>query len=1090
VLLALLENDRIKSDEIIRIVHEMVDIGMVVPESFSGEDDVLREHQLELIRPKVAQLSTIFSAEESPLLFIASSFKDIADFVGKIKSAINPDTTDLISQFLYNKFSEATKLLINNYITDSVPSAALQEAVITELNTLIQKPETIYESTRFNGVFLSVATEQLKDKHITEGLQETALIRYNRLLLDDAYPLELLGAYASDSTTSDSFVDTAKNVMGFVNALPTDTYTEGMLYIAGKPFAIATPDVLIDHNPTITYELEDGTLLSVEKTSEKKLKVQLGKAEEDKATTVAAFIEKLSAEGVDVTAQCVETINPDKKKLTKYDASTGILTLAGAPFQISPADALANHTPTITYDLKVPIVEISGEKLIIQLGKVGSETTLEELKTILEADENINSVTLSNANKYTKLIEDASKVTSYNKDTGLLTIVGEQFQLSPVNPWNLTNPVLEVTYVQESGAKPEATVDATNKLTLQLGAAGSRTTVKQLIHELKNKLTGTDVTYIAPLIPAAPETNFKDYHTLTTTKYTALSNELEDLDDKVDFPPQVETTIEKIEQTVEELGLDTIDDSSSLVTLLANKLRNDWLKNYPNYHFIVNIAENLIIDWLEMDASADQFNEVFKIINSSILEISGKKLTLKFTKADVFDPAKTSVSFNLDVSEPRVTLNEDGALSIRLGKAGDSSLGQLKAALEKKLQEKDALAMVTVSDSEGNLLDDPKKPIRCIPKYELEVGGIDLLALLNKCLLIAKFIIDNRISIAYKEYEEVPPDEGLDSSKEVGSTTPSGQGSPPDQGLPTPQPNVGQSGAPSAPEAYSPTPTSTAVNIDIRSIALGLLDGYWDNVIPFLASDLQLWARHLQKGTLKQAVSNILDVKGMTNELENRKNAFLKLFEYELRPGPHFYNAATKELVIAGEIFTLNMAVDHEDSLVNHTPEVTYNESDSTQPSVIINADKKLTIALGATATPSTIYQLKEVMEAMPEIASLEGPFPTLQTATRESVEFIFPLLKSLISQVLGDYNDTDNEKPGSIAQVTEVPFKLVALFTELALNHIPLPKAFTDFLTGTPKPGEAPVSPGCLLLALPYAALEQVLGFILTTQEKEQQAA
>ena len=134
----------------------------------------------------------------------------------------------------------------------------------------------------------------------------------------------------------------------------------------------------------------------------------MGKAEEDKATTVAAFIEKLSAEGVDVIAHCVETISPNEKKLTQYDATTGILTIAGAPFQISPADALANHTPSITYDLKVPIVEISGEKLTIQLGKVGSETTLAELKTILEADPNINSVTLSNANKYTKLIADDS----------------------------------------------------------------------------------------------------------------------------------------------------------------------------------------------------------------------------------------------------------------------------------------------------------------------------------------------------------------------------------------------------------------------------------------------------------------------------------------------------------------------------------------------------------------------------------------------------------------------------------------------------------------------------------------------------------
>ena len=464
---------------------------------------------------------------------------------------------------------------------------------------------------------------------------------------------------------------------------------------------------------------------------------------------------------------------------------------------------------------------------------------------------------------------------------------------------------------------------------------------------------------------------------------------------------------------------------------------------------------------------------------------------------------------------------------------------------------------------------------------------------------------------------------------------------------------------------------------------MGLLDGYWDHVIPFLAPDLQPWARHLQKGTLQEAVRNIVDIEGMMADLENRKNAFLKLFEYQLRPD--FYNATTKELVIAGKGFSLSMATGNEDCLVDHTPRLIYDQ-DSSTPIVTVESDQTLTIQLGkkenpttvgelestltnlpeitsvtsviddrgdqllknnynhgtqkltlcgkiftlklasddsdalqdhtpnvglithatpkvsiendiftiqlgkkehpttagqlqetlqkgmgirlvsfnsgavttalipsddqasldtydsvtrilticgteftlqftsgnenllensqlitrytqdtilpiveinnqsleigigAAATPSTIYQLKEVMEAMPEIASLEGAFPTLQIATRESIECIFPLLKSMISQVLGDYSDTDNEKSGSLAHVIEVPFKLAALFTELALNHIPLPKAFKDFLTGTPKPGEAPVSAGCLLLALPYAALEQVLELILTTQEKEQQ--
>jgi hypothetical protein len=232
------------------------------------------------------------------------------------------------------------------------------------------------------------------------------------------------------------------------------------------------------------------------------------------------------------------------------------------------------------------------------------------------------------------------------------------------------------------------------------------------------------------------------------------------------------------------------------------------------------------------------------------------------------------------------------------------------------------------------------------------------------------------------------------------------------------------------------------------------------------------------------------------NELKTALEANAKIASVVIDDGtktllPNSYDVSTGELILSGKKVMIHFAAGKEGMLTaDHLLIAKYRLEVDTEPVVVINADKTLKICIGSNAFPSSIYELKEVMEAIQEIASLEGPFPTLQTATRESVEFIFPLLKSMISQVLGDYSDTDSEKPGSIAQVTEVPFKLAALFTELALNHTPLPKGLINFLTGTPKPGEAPVSAGCLLLALPYAALEQVLGFILTTQEKEQQAA
>ena len=233
------------------------------------------------------------------------------------------------------------------------------------------------------------------------------------------------------------------------------------------------------------------------------------------------------------------------------------------------------------------------------------------------------------------------------------------------------------------------------------------------------------------------------------------------------------------------------------------------------------------------------------------------------------------------------------------------------------------------------------------------------------------------------------------------------------------------------------------------------------------------------------------------NELKTALEANAKIDSVAVDDGtktllPNRYDASTGELTLSGKKVTIHFATGKEGVLTaDHLLIAKYRLEVDTKPVVVINAgNKTLEICIGSNAFPSSIYELKEVMEAMPEIEVLEGAFPTLQTATRESVEFIFPLLKSMISQVLGDYSDATNEKLGSLAHVAEVPFKLAALFTELALNHTPLPKGLINFLTGTPKPGEAPVSAGCLLLALPYAALEQVLALILTTQEKEQQAA
>ena len=164
--------------------------------------------------------------------------------------------------------------------------------------------------------------------------------------------------------------------MGFVNALPTDTYADGTLYIAGKPFAIATLNDLVVHNPTITYDLEDGTLLSVENI---KRNSSYDWAKQRRYRYHSGCIHrKTSAEGI--SAHCAETIGPNRKTnaiCAGCGEDHGILTMR-EHFSIQPKGINRFEFRWCKVQF-VPTVQISGEELI-KLGKVGSETTLGNLK--------------------------------------------------------------------------------------------------------------------------------------------------------------------------------------------------------------------------------------------------------------------------------------------------------------------------------------------------------------------------------------------------------------------------------------------------------------------------------------------------------------------------------------------------------------------------------------------------------------------------------------------------------------------------------------------------------------------------------------
>ncbi len=123
----------------------------------------------------------LFSIGLNTKYFSVSDFSNLNDFAIKLK---NPN--DTISQFLQDQLEQSTKDLLNDYDGILIPSKEIQDALIKELNLMIESVQ-IYDEARFYDVELSVEVKQL----IAENPQGTDVIRLNRILLEDAYPQEI-----------------------------------------------------------------------------------------------------------------------------------------------------------------------------------------------------------------------------------------------------------------------------------------------------------------------------------------------------------------------------------------------------------------------------------------------------------------------------------------------------------------------------------------------------------------------------------------------------------------------------------------------------------------------------------------------------------------------------------------------------------------------------------------------------------------------------------------------------------------------------------------------------------------------------------
>ncbi len=111
----------------------------------------------------------------------AGDFKGLPSFATKLKQP-----PDAVSAFLSGGLSAESKQALAQYDPSGPSSSQLEANLLKDFNAIIQGP-SLHDEQRFSGVDLRAVTKQLLERN----LQGRDLARLNRLLLEDAYPLEI-----------------------------------------------------------------------------------------------------------------------------------------------------------------------------------------------------------------------------------------------------------------------------------------------------------------------------------------------------------------------------------------------------------------------------------------------------------------------------------------------------------------------------------------------------------------------------------------------------------------------------------------------------------------------------------------------------------------------------------------------------------------------------------------------------------------------------------------------------------------------------------------------------------------------------------
>lgn len=146
-----------------------------------------------------AQLTTISTSLDNArewvaLTFSAGDLVDLRSLASKLKQP-----TDAVSTYLKNQLSATTLIALAKYQGSGSDPVPLQKTLVEDINRIIRS-RSIYETQRFADGSLRSETQQL----LAQNPQGDALLRLNRLLLEDAYPQEISRSEEWESTKEDA----------------------------------------------------------------------------------------------------------------------------------------------------------------------------------------------------------------------------------------------------------------------------------------------------------------------------------------------------------------------------------------------------------------------------------------------------------------------------------------------------------------------------------------------------------------------------------------------------------------------------------------------------------------------------------------------------------------------------------------------------------------------------------------------------------------------------------------------------------------------------------------------------------------------